>query len=83
MVQFKITASACGTELYRAGSYGQFTGDKYFICVTVGTLEQEMDAPVKSVRFSGEHLYSEKSAQDRRVEGTMAKTEHTHPLRTA
>lgn len=73
MVQFKITASACGTELYRAGSYGQFTGDKYFIYVTVGTLEQDMDAPVKSVRFSGEeHLYLEKSAQDRRVEGATS-----------
>lgn len=72
MPQFKITTSACGKELYRTGPYNQFSGDRYFIAITVGTLETEMDSPVKSIRFAGEHVYVEKSATDKRDGGATS-----------
>lgn len=72
MAHFKITSIAYSKELYKGGSYNQFSGDQYFINVTVGTLESEMDSPVKSVRFAGECVYVEKSAQDKRDGGATS-----------
>lgn len=72
MVPFKITVSACGTEKYNAGSYNQFSGDKYYIYITVGTLEGNMDSPVKAVRFAGEQVHVEQGAQDKRQGGATS-----------
>jgi hypothetical protein len=72
MVPFKITKSACGTEMYKTGSYNQFSGDKYYIYITVGTLEGSMDSPVKAVRFAGEQVYVEQSAQDKHEDGVSS-----------
>ncbi|MCD7900004.1 MAG: hypothetical protein LUH22_09045 [Bacteroides sp.] len=63
MSQIVIWESSYGSETYRDGSYGQFSGNLYSIKIVVAALVDDFDSEIKEIYFKGDGEYKVQADQ--------------------